>query len=326
MLNFLRKKDPIVSSAVLSANHFEPPKPLETAVLFLVFNRSDTTKEVFEAIRKARPPRLYIAGDGARTDHEGEVEKVARVREISTAVDWPCEVKTLFREDNLGCKLAVSGGINWFFEHEEQGIILEDDCLPSQSFFWFCEELLTKYKNNERVMHIAGMCYQEPNTEFSYNFVRIGGIWGWASWKRAWKLYEPDFSSYDSAIKEKVLENVFFGNGFFVNLYRRIFSLAHKNNHTWDYQWTCTKIINNSVNIMPSVNLVENIGIGHQDATHIKDQKNPFEKVVRKELVFPLVHRKFLVIGQENDYRNLEFSNQVGLRKMIKYFVSKLLR
>ena len=125
--------------------------PLQTAVLFLVFNRPDTTAQVFEVIRQARPPRLYIAADGARPNRADEPELIARVREIATAVDWPCEVRTLFREENLGCKHAVSGGITWFFEHEEQGIILEDDCLPSQSFFWFCEELLEKYKDDKRV-------------------------------------------------------------------------------------------------------------------------------------------------------------------------------
>jgi len=114
---------------------FSPPAPLRTAVLFLVFNRPGTTAKVFEAIRKARPPRLYVAADAARASREGEAERVALVREIATDVDWPCEVLTLFREENLGCKYAVSDGITWFFEHEEQGIILEDDCLPNQSFF-----------------------------------------------------------------------------------------------------------------------------------------------------------------------------------------------
>ena len=115
---------------------FIPKKPLETAVLFLVFNRLDTTKQVFEAIRKAKPPRLYIAADGPRESKEGEAEKVKAVREyVMSNINWDCEVKTLFRDKNLGCKYAVSGAIDWFFENEEMGIILEDDCLPSQSFF-----------------------------------------------------------------------------------------------------------------------------------------------------------------------------------------------
>ena len=116
---------------------FVPPSPLQTAVLFLVFNRPDTTKRVFEAIRQAKPPRLYVASDGPREGKLGEVERVKAVRAIATAVDWPCEVEILFRDKNLGCKHAVSSALTWFFENEEQGIILEDDCLPSQSFFWY---------------------------------------------------------------------------------------------------------------------------------------------------------------------------------------------
>ncbi len=122
-------------------NQFKPPHPLNTAVLFLVFNRLDVTKQVFGAIKQAKPPRLYIAADGARETKDGEELKVEEVRDfILSNIDWECEVKTLFRENNFGCKYAVSGAIDWFFENEEMGIILEDDCLPSQSFFWFCEE------------------------------------------------------------------------------------------------------------------------------------------------------------------------------------------
>ena len=115
-------------------------KPLSTAVLFLVFNRLDTTKEVFKAIRKAKPSRIYIASDGPRKIKNNEADKVKEVRSyIINNIDWQCDVNTLFREENLGCKIAVSTAIDWFFDNEEQGIILEDDCFPSQSFFWFCE-------------------------------------------------------------------------------------------------------------------------------------------------------------------------------------------
>jgi len=119
-------------------------------VLFLIFNRPDTTTRVFEAIRAARPERLYVAADGPRMTREGEAERCAEARRIATAVDWPCEVKTLFRETNLGCRAAVSGAITWFFEHEEEGIILEDDCLPDPSFFPYCTELLAHYRDTGR--------------------------------------------------------------------------------------------------------------------------------------------------------------------------------
>jgi hypothetical protein len=152
--------------------------------LFLVFNRPDTTSQVFEAIRKARPPKLYVAADGPRLDREGELEKCAQVRAIATAIDWPCELHTLFRDLNQGCKIAVSTAITWFFEHEEQGIILEDDCLPSQSFFLFCQEMLNHYKNDTRVWHVAGVYPFATDSRDcnAYCFSEYSPIWGWATW------------------------------------------------------------------------------------------------------------------------------------------------
>ena len=156
----------------ISSNTFTPQHPLKTAVLFLIFNRPDTTKQVFEAIRKSKPPRLYVAADGPRTDKSGEAEKVEQVRRIAMQVDWNCEVKTLFREENLGCGKAVSSAITWFFKNEEEGIILEDDCLPNQSFFWFCEELLERYRDDMRIMAVSGDNFQKglARNEFIYYF------------------------------------------------------------------------------------------------------------------------------------------------------------
>ena len=170
----------------MKTKEFIPPYPLKTAVLFLIFNRLDTTKQVFEEIRKAKPPRLYIAADGPRENKEGEKEKVGAVRKyVLENIDWNCEVKTLFRDKNLGCGKAVSQAITWFFENEEMGIILEDDCLPSQSFFWFCEKLLKKYNKEKRIMLITGTSYLFNEIErkedyffqdmFQFGDGRVGG-------------------------------------------------------------------------------------------------------------------------------------------------------
>ena len=161
-------------------------------VLFLIFNRPETTIQVFSAIKKAQPNRLYIAADGPRPEYPDEVNHCKIARTIATNVDWDCEVKTLFRDQNLGCRLAVSQAIDWFFEQEPEGIILEDDCLPNQSFFWFCKELLEKYRNETRIMHIGGTNFQfgKNRTNYSYYFSRYAHIWGWASWRREWKYYD----------------------------------------------------------------------------------------------------------------------------------------
>ena len=170
----------------------------------MVFNRPDTTAQVFETIRQAKPARLYVAADGARKEKDGELERVAMVREIATTVDWPCEVKTLFQDKNLGCKNAVSSAISWFFEHEEQGIILEDDCLPSADFFDFCENNLEKYRSDTRIMMIAGTNYlPSENLRVPFFFSEHFIIWGWATWRRAWQLYDLEMSSWNYELNNK---------------------------------------------------------------------------------------------------------------------------
>ena len=184
---------------------------LNTPILFLVFNRLDATKQVFEVIRKVVPSKLYIGCDGPRDNREGEDKKVKAVREyVLDSIDWDCEIKTLFREKNLGCGKAVSSAISWFFENEEMGIILEDDCLPSLSFFPYCEELLIKYKEDARIYHISGhnpLTYTK--TKYSYYFVRIQHCWGWASWRRAWEKYNFDITDLDDFIEQKKINKIF---------------------------------------------------------------------------------------------------------------------
>lgn len=247
--------------------NFTPPHPLNTAVLFLVFNRLDTTRQVFEAIRQAKPPRLYIAADGARESREGEEAKVQAVREyVMSHIDWECEVKTLFREKNLGCKYAVSGAITWFFENEEMGIILEDDCLPSQSFFWFCEELLEKYKDDMRVGMISGDNFQKgiKRGEADYYFSIYNHIWGWASWANRWKNYDVDLKNFDDT---KFIEKLFDNKKTLAYWTQTFQAMKKQLINTWDYQWTFTLWNNNQLTILPNTNMIENVGFG-VDATH----------------------------------------------------------
>ena len=251
------------------ATIFTPPHALNTAVLFLVFNRLDTTKQVFEAIRQAKPPRLYVAADGARANKEGEADKVQAVRDyIMQNIDWKCEVETLFREENLGCKYAVSGAITWFFENEEQGIILEDDCLPSQSFFLFCEELLERYKDDMRVGQITGDNFQNgiKRGDGDYYFSVHNHIWGWATWRDRWKEYDVSLAGMEDV---EFLWQVF--NDTDEKKYWEKIFYKMKNNQidTWDYQWSFALWNVKMLTITPNINLVKNIGFG-VDATHTK--------------------------------------------------------
>ncbi|WP_373032453.1 glycosyltransferase family 2 protein [Sulfurovum sp.] len=236
-----------------------------------MFNRLDTTKQVFEAIRKAKPPRLYIAADGARESKVDEDEKVKAVRDyIMSNIDWDCEVQTLFREKNLGCKIAVSSAIDWFFENEEMGIILEDDCLPSQSFFWFCEELLEKYKNDMRVGQISGDNFQNgiKRGDADYYFSIYNHIWGWASWANRWEKYDVELNN----IKDTVfIDDLILEKTTKLHWIKVLRKMKQKKIDTWDYQWTFTLWNNKQLTVLPNVNLVENIGFGI-DATHTQGE------------------------------------------------------
>jgi hypothetical protein len=245
------------------------PEPLRVSVLFLVFNRPEVTATVFEAIRQAKPPRLYVAADGPREGRLGEAERVARVREIATAVDWPCEVKTLFRGKNLGCKNAVSSAITWFFEQEEQGIILEDDCMPQPDFFVFCETLLERYRNDARVSVITGDNFQDGQWrgEASYYFSRYNHVWGWASWRRAWNHYNGELTFWpewknSTDWTNKLPDRI--ESKYWAKIFDRMYA---KQIDTWDYPWTASVWFSGGLTATPNVNLVSNIGFG-PDSTH----------------------------------------------------------
>ncbi|MDO8863358.1 glycosyltransferase family 2 protein [Haliea sp. E1-2-M8] len=257
-----------------------PSNPLSTAVLFLIFNRPDTTAKVFEEIRRAKPPRLYVAADGARDGREGENDRVESARSIATAIDWPCEIKTLFRDKNLGCKRAVGEAITWFFEHEEQGIILEDDCLPHADFFRFTEVVLDRYRDDERVSVVTGDNFQDGKYRgsASYYFSKYNHCWGWASWRRAWRHYQGDIPfwpewSQSADWCEKMPDPVE------RRYWAKIFERVHAGGiDTWDYPWTASLWFQGGLTATPNVNLVSNIGFG-PDSTHTRAQKNPLAAI-----------------------------------------------
>ncbi|MGP8214406.1 MAG: nucleotide-diphospho-sugar transferase [Bacteroidia bacterium] len=240
-----------------------------TPILFVIFNRPETTQQVFEKIRGRRPAHLYVAADGPRENNENDKVNCELARKVIQQVDWPCKVDTLFNDTNLGCGKAVSRAISWFFEQVEEGIILEDDCLPDDSFFDFCTTLLTRYKNDERIMHIGGTNFQQgiKRGDASYYFSANIHVWGWASWKRAWKKYDFNVSDIDSFIKLKKL-NFYFADPVIRKYWYTIFKKMHAHEiDTWDYQWHYTVLNNKGFAIIPQVNLIRNIGFG-SGATH----------------------------------------------------------
>jgi hypothetical protein len=247
-------------------------KMLFTPVLFIIFNRPDTTQRVFNAIREAKPTRLFVAADGPRDGNDSDVEKCLMAREIVKQVDWNCEVKMLFRDKNLGCKVAVSSAIDWFFDNVEEGIVLEDDCLPHITFFQFCHELLEKYRNDNRIMAISGDNFQpgRKRTGHSYYFAHYPFIWGWATWRRAWLYYDKDMKIWPEIKDKNYLKDILVHStaiGYWSNIFQTVYECKID---TWDYQWSFTCWIQNGLTIVPSANLVSNIGSG-PEATHTKE-------------------------------------------------------
>jgi len=290
-------------------------------ILFITFNRPHLTMQVFAAIRKARPKQLFIAADGARKGKNEDINKCKKTREIVQKIDWPCEVKTLFQDENLGCKYNVSGAINWFFENVEMGIILEDDCLPSQSFFKFCAELLEKYKDDNRIMLISGFNKQDKwrASEEDYFFSNLGGIWGWASWKRAWNLYDLEMSLLEKSIKNNSLIHLL-GKKLGKIREEQLNKCKKENIDTWDYQWGFTRHINSGLSCVPTKNLIKNIGFGI-DATHTTTKQ--YSDSETYELELPLKENFFIIADKE--YDALYFPNS-SLKMKIKRIIGMVFK
>jgi hypothetical protein len=269
---------------------------MRSPVLFLIFNRPEPTRRVFEALRTARPPRLYVAADGPRSNRPGEAARCAATREVIEMIDWPCEVKTLLRDHNLGCKQAVSQGIDWFFAHEELGIIIEDDVLPDPTFFPYCDELLDRYRDVEQIGMISGDNFQFGRThgEASYYFSRYMHIWAWATWRRAWRHYDRDISAWPEFKRSGGLQRVLGHRPTEIGYWRRIFDALHAGKiDTWDYQLNFTMWAHGMLSILPQWNLVTNIGFG-ADATHTNGASR-YADMPTQPMEFPLRHPESIV-------------------------------
>jgi hypothetical protein len=287
-------------------NSFDVP------VLFLVFNRPEKTKLVFDRIRTVKPKFFYIAADGPRENVEGEYDLCNEVRDIIRKIDWECDVKYLLRNQNLGCSNAIVSAIDWFFDNEEQGIILEDDCLPDSSFFSYCNELLVKFKDNKEVMIISGTNLGNSFGSDSYFFSRYGQIWGWATWRDSWSKYERTIISNDRSLKFRSRNEKIFWNKNFSNV-------------IWDVQWAIYSVWkNNGIAVVPNKNLVTNIGFG-TDATYYTDENNINSNIELSAMSFPLKHP--IEIGINDSIEDVFFYNHyyVPLHKKIKNKLVKVL-
>jgi len=274
--------------------------PTPTVVL-IIFNRPDTTKLVFEAIRAARPSRLIVVADGPRPAKEGEAQKCEATRRIVDQVDWPCEVIRLFSDVNMGCRMRVASGITRAFEITDRAIILEDDCLPSPSFFEYCAELLDRYAEDERVMMISGdnHLFGKSFSRDSYYFSRYSHIWGWASWRRAWDRYELGMEAWPE-FRRRGLLSQYFPRASERYYWDSILQYVYEGHiDTWDYQWVFSVLANSGMSIAPRRNLVRNLGF-HPEATHTRGA-SVYSELAAEELELPLSHPRTVVASSDAD-------------------------
>lgn len=278
---------------------------VKSSVTMIVFNRYEKTLKVFEKVKKVKPKKLYVIADGPRQGILEDFRKCEKVRSIFENVDWDCEVIKNFSEKNLGCGQRVFTGLTWVFQREEKAIILEDDCLPDLTFFRFCDEVLDKYKNDERIMLVSGT---NVNTKWetdgdSYHFSKLGGIHGWASWKRVWKKVDFEMELWGEERTKKLIREKFSPN-FFYNRSKEYDKLMKnsKNAHTWDYQFGFSRLVNNGLAVVPSGNLITNIGFD-EESSHTKNKSSKTANLQVIPIKFPLKHP--LVIMDDMAYDKL---------------------
>ncbi|MBO9436874.1 hypothetical protein J7394_21925 [Ruegeria sp. R13_0] len=282
------------------AHRNEQKDPSMPPILFLIFNRPDKTRAVFETIRQARPARLYIAADGPRSDSEAAI--CDETRSILNEVDWPCEVQTLFREQNLGCGRAVSGAITWFFEHEPEGIILEDDILVDPDFFEFAAEMLERYRDDPRVTSISA--FNRLNDDLpsadSYFFSAFWGAWGWATWRRAWAHYDFDLSDLGTPASIEAISNMCPTPGGLQHWMAVYSNVKDGKIDTWDYQWQFAQWMNSGLTVIPGKNMVQNIGFDGS-ATHTTNPDAKEASLRAQPLPRPLAHPDDVIRSAEMD-------------------------
>ncbi len=302
---------------------FELTKP----VVLIIFKRPDTTSKIFEAIRKVQPKKLYIFADGSR--NALEEERCQQTKLAVENVDWPCEVFRDYSDINLGVEKRVISALNIVFENENDAIILEDDCLPDPTFFRFCEELLEKYRDDNRVMSISGSNFQfeRASSVGSYHFSKFPSPWGWATWKRAWALYDENLTNWLDVQKGNWLHDIL-NHAEAEEFWWRVLQDCYYKGplYAWDYVWKFSCWIQSGLAITPNKNLIENIGFG-DGATHTF-RPNALANIIAEEMEFPIEHPRLMICNERadrswKDFRySRAFSRDAFVKKMLNSVVS----
>ena len=304
---------------------------VKTPVIMSIFHRPEWIKQVFDQVAKARPSKLFLFADGARENRPQEKKACQEALNVVENIDWDCEVHRNYSEVNLGNRKRISSGINWAFEHVDEAIFLEHDCLPGEDFFRFMDEMLDRYRNSDEIMTIAGFNpFGKVDCKSDYLFSKYGNSWGWATWKKNWQLYDPYIQNWPKNRRQKDPYN-----GFLNKDERNVMSFhldcVYKNDvDAWDYPWDYCRFLNNKLFIIPRVSLIQNIGFD-PDSENTKDTNNPMIHIKACKLDFPLKHPE--KINRDTEFEKRHFSIEGGkiihklpyyrLKKRIKWMLKR---
>lgn len=290
-------------------------RKIDTPVAFFIYNRPQTTRKVLKRIGLAEPPRLLVIGDGPSNTDSDDQEKVSSARNlIQQNIDWDCEVRTKYAEENMGMRRRFASGLEWVFEQEPEAIILEDDTVPDPTFFRFAEEMLKEYRDDTRVMDIGGTNYlgEWKSQRQDYHFSYFGGFWGWASWRRSWELYDPDMTRWDDPEAKARVRDVIADQDIF-NYAHYVYQKTYEGRlDTYDYQWGFARQLNSGLSVVPSTNLVSNVGFG-VDATHTDDETSNFAALESESMQFPIDKSDYVAVDRSYD-RELHKKRPISMR------------
>lgn len=308
----------------------------------MIFNRPDETAQAFEAIRKARPPRLYVNADGPRPHRPDDRVLCEKARAVVKQVDWPCELHYRFSEKNEGCRWSVSGALKWFFDAEPEGIVIEDDLIADLTFFQYCDELLERYRHDNEVFSINGSNYgYQPTWPESYGFTMFMNMSGWATWRRSYQLFDPNMASWTRLPRWNIpLLYLYLRGRLWWPQWEKLGWASYWRNrfdatvnwevNSWGYIWVYTALKYRKKSIVPRVNMLRNIGWG-SSSTHMTDPNDPAAKIMALPIRFPLVHPEEEKPDEVYDRHAMQHWarfdwTRVGRRRLVRELVRILIR
>jgi len=269
-------------------------RDLNVPVVIIGFNRPDVLEQLFQVLRIAAPKKVFVIADGPREDVPEDIENCAKVIELFRSIDWTDDVTEIFSDTNMGCNHRIPTGITEVMRHVDRAIILEDDCIPHISFFKFCEEMLTTYENDERIMHITGSNFQanRPTSAFSYYFSRYALCWGWATWRRAWDKFSFGMP-YWEGLKDDGWLNYYINDHEEVKFWTQLYDTMHSGVDLWDHQWNYITWMQSAYSIVPNGNLISNIG--YQNEAQHDTNMFPTLGLPTHPIKFPLEHPPHMI-------------------------------